>query len=53
MITVDLLFCTGIGLLGCLVGNILGKLIFDKLDFEKLKLVIYLGMIASGVTMLI
>lgn len=53
MITPTILFYTAVGLLGCLLGNHLGKLVFERLNFEKLKIVIYLGMIASGVTMLV
>lgn len=52
MITPSILLYSAIGLLGCLTGNYLGRLVFEKLDFEKLKVVIYLGMIVSGVLML-
>jgi len=42
-----------IGLVGCMIGDMLGKLVFDKLDSEKLKLVIYIGMIISGIWMIV
>lgn len=41
-----------VGITGCFVGNVVGKLVFDKLDATKLKTVIYIGMIISGVVML-
>jgi len=34
-----------------MLGDFLGKLIFDKLDGKKLKTIIYTGMIISGVIM--
>lgn len=52
-VTVELLVYAVIGLVGCMVGDMLGKLVFDKLDSEKLKLVIYIGMIISGIWMIV
>ena len=52
LITVDLLIYAGIGILGCIAGDFLGRKIFDKLDAQKLKYIIYIGMIISGVLML-
>ena len=52
LITVDLLIYAGVGILGCIAGDFLGKKIFDKLDAQKLKYIIYIGMIISGVLML-
>ena len=52
LITVDLLLYAAVGLIGCLAGDFLGRKIFDKLDAQKLKYVIYIGMIISGVLML-
>ena len=42
-----------IGLVGCAIGNRIGSRIFDRLDGEKLKTLIYLGMIASGILMIV
>lgn len=44
-------FCLGI--FGCLLGNYLGGKVFHRLDGEKLRRVVYLGMILSGITMLL
>lgn len=52
LITADLLLYAAVGLIGCLAGDFLGRKIFDKLDAVKLKYVIYIGMIISGVLML-
>ena len=41
-----------VGFIGCLAGDYLGRKVFDKLDAQKLKYVIYIGMIISGVLML-
>ena len=43
----------GIGLVGCLIGDTIGRLVFNKLNGEKIKLIIYIGMIISGVIMII
>lgn len=47
------LLYAGIGLIGCLVGDIFGRRVFNKLDGEKIKLIIYVGMIISGIIMII
>lgn len=52
MITLDLIIYAAVGILGCLGGDYLGRKVFDKLDAKKLKYVIYIGMIISGVLML-
>lgn len=52
-LSLELLVYTLIGSVGCFVGDLIGKLVFDKLDGKKLKMVIYIGMIVSGITMLI
>jgi uncharacterized membrane protein YfcA len=41
-----------VGIIGCIGGDLLGRKVFDKLDAKKLKYVIYIGMIISGVLML-
>jgi uncharacterized membrane protein YfcA len=52
LITLDLLLYAAVGLIGCISGDLLGRKVFDKLDAQKLKYVIYIGMIISGVLML-
>ena len=53
IITRDILINVVIGSFGCFIGNQIGARTFDKLDGEKLKKVIYMGMIISGVLMLV
>ena len=36
-------------ILGCMLGDFIGGRVFQKLDPAKLKTIIYLGMIASGI----
>ena len=52
MITADLILYGLVGIIGCICGDLLGRKVFDKLDAKKLKYVIYIGMIISGVLML-
>lgn len=52
-ITLDVLLYALVGIGGCIVGDLLGSLVFDKLDSRKVKLIIYVGMAASGLLMLI
>lgn len=51
VISWNLLGLSGLGLIGCLVGDFIGKAVFDKLDAKKLKYIIYIGMIISGILM--
>ena len=53
IITRDVLIYTAIGSIGCFLGNWIGGKTFDKLDGEKLKKIIYIGMIISGILMII
>ena len=53
ILTWELLVCAAIGMIGCMVGNLLGKFVFDKLNADKLKKVIYLAMIVSGILMIL
>ena len=53
LLTLDVLLLSVFALFGCMAGDFLGKAVFDKLDGEKLKLVIYIGMIVSGMLMII
>lgn len=48
----SVLVYSAVGIVGCLAGDFLGKLVFDRLNAEGLRRVIYIGMIVSGVLML-
>ena len=52
MLTAEILLYAGVGAVGCLLGDRLGRMVFDKLDVEKLRRIIYIGMIISGILML-
>jgi uncharacterized membrane protein YfcA len=52
LMTFDILLLSVFGFAGCLFGDFLGKTVFDKLNSARLKTVIYIGMIISGVLML-
>lgn len=52
MLTAEILLYAGVGTVGCLLGDRLGCMVFDKLDVEKLRRIIYIGMIISGILML-
>ena len=52
IITPEILIYGAIGLAGCMLGDFVGRFVFDKLDSDKLKTVIYIGMIISGALML-
>jgi len=51
IINTEVLICAAVGTLGCMAGNFLGKGVFNKLDGNKLKKIIYIGMIISGIVM--
>lgn len=42
-----------IGMIGCMLGDLLGKRIFDRLNSKTVKTLIYIGMIISGILMII
>lgn len=52
MINGQILLYAAVNMVGCLLGDSLGRIVFDKLDSNKLKRVIYIGMIISGILML-
>lgn len=52
LITWELLLYAAVGIIGCIGGDFLGRKIFNKLDAQKMKYVIYIGMIISGILML-
>ena len=53
VLTWELLLYAAIGMVGCMTGNLLGKFVFDKLNADRLKKVIYLAMIVSGILMIL
>ena len=52
IITTQVIAYSAIGLVGILIGNFVGKCVFDKLNSKRLRQLIYVGMIASGIVML-
>lgn len=48
----NIFICAAIGLAGCLLGDLVGRLVFQKLDAKRFKQIIYVGMILSGVVMI-
>jgi uncharacterized membrane protein YfcA len=52
MIHFDLLVLAVIGMIGCMAGDLIGKKVFDQLDANRLKQIIYIGMLISGIVML-
>ncbi len=52
MINFDLLVLAVIGIMGCMAGDLIGKKVFDQLDANRLKRIIYIGMLISGIVML-
>lgn len=53
IITPSILLCCAIGLVGCLLGDGVGRLVFNRLDAKRFKQIIYIGMILSGVLMIL
>lgn len=53
IINVEILTYAAVGIAGCMVGDALGRIVFEKLDSAKLKRIIYIGMIISGIAMLL
>jgi len=51
IINLEILIYAAIGMVGCMIGDFIGKKIFDKLNSDRLKQIIYIGMIISGVMM--
>ncbi len=52
-LTLPMLGWAAAGMLGCLLGDGLGRLVFLRLDARRVKQVIYVGMLLSGVLMLV
>jgi len=53
LITAEVLISFAIGMIGWWVGDRIGTRVFNRLNAEMLKRVIYIGMIASGILMMI
>lgn len=53
IINTEILIYAFIGIAGCMAGDYIGKRVFGKLDSDKLKSIIYIGMMLSGVAMII
>jgi len=53
VITAEVLMLTAVGFIGCALGNILGGLVFDRLNAVMFRRVIYIAMIISGVLMIV
>ncbi len=52
-LTSDVLVSAAIGFCGCMAGDFVGRLVFDKLDAKKFKRIIYIGMTVSGILMIL
>lgn len=53
ILTLRILLYSAVGFIGCMLGNFVGKLVFDKIDGEKLSKIICIGMILSGIIMIV
>ena len=53
VVGLEILPSVAAGLLGCLMGDWLGTKVFRKLNGKRLKQVIYIGMILSGILMIL
>lgn len=51
ILDLEILIWAVIGIFGCMTGDFIGKKVFDRLDSRKLKQVIYVGMLISGIVM--
>lgn len=51
IITGQVLLYAAVGMVGCMIGDMIGGKVFDRLDAAALKKIIYIGMIISGVVM--
>lgn len=53
IITWEIVVLALIGFVGCALGNMVGTKVFDRLNTQRFKQVIYWGMIVSGVLMIV
>lgn len=52
-VTWPVLGYTAVGLIGCFIGDFVGKKVFSKLDGKRVKRIIYIAMIVSGIIMIV
>lgn len=52
IIDLQVLVCALVGMAGCMLGDFIGRGVFDKLDSNRLKQIIYIGMLISGLIMI-
>ena len=53
ILTTKMILLAAIGLIGCLIGNAFGTLLFKRINADVFKKIIYIGMIISGFLMII
>ncbi|MBE6572569.1 MAG: sulfite exporter TauE/SafE family protein [Ruminococcaceae bacterium] len=53
IINSEVLVFSAVGFVGSIVGNLFGKSVFDKLNKKRLRQIIYIGMIISGIIMIV
>lgn len=53
IITRETLLYAAVGMVGCAIGNSVGGRVFDRLNAQRVKQVIYAGMIVSGLLMIL
>ena len=53
LVTWELILLAAVGMIGCVTGDFIGKKVFSHLDGNRLKKVIYVGMILSGILMIL
>ncbi len=51
LVTWKLILLAAVGMIGCMIGDFIGKKVFARLDGNRLKKIIYIGMILSGILM--
>jgi len=53
IITPGVLLYAAIGYIGCTAGNFVGKYVFNRLNAQRLKEIVYFGMIICGIIMIV
>lgn len=51
-LTAGVLLSAAIGFVGCMVGDFIGRFVFEKINAGVLKKIIYIGMVLSGILMI-
>ena len=52
-VTWQVLGYTAVGLIGCFLGDFIGRKVYNKLDAKRIKQIIYIAMIFSGIIMIV